>query len=154
MFSDQEPPPFRINNDRTRPSALRRAPEEELRPGSPDLLRAMVKTFTESMMSANLDRACGRPGAVRINSRDRSRNRDLGTRVGTIDLTIPGDRSGTCHGAGVPRQKSAGSPERLCCPSQAASLHGQSTTASDIRAALSHCLGKVLAIWCIDRGGT
>ncbi|GAA3005681.1 hypothetical protein GCM10020229_16930 [Kitasatospora albolonga] len=73
--------------------------EENLASASPDLLRAMVKTFAEAMMSADVDRACGgeygRPGEDRVNSRNGYRNRDWDTRVGTIDLAIPRVRSGT-----------------------------------------------------------
>jgi transposase-like protein len=73
--------------------------EENLASASPDLLRAMVKTFAEAMMSADVDRVCGgeygRPGEARVNSRNGYRNRDWDTRVGTIDLAIPRVRSGS-----------------------------------------------------------
>ncbi|MFD0531334.1 IS256 family transposase [Kitasatospora arboriphila] len=73
--------------------------EENLASASPDLLRAMVKTFAEAMMSSDVDRACGGeyglPSEDRINSRNGYRNRDWDTRAGTIDLAIPRVRSGT-----------------------------------------------------------
>ncbi|GAA4830608.1 IS256 family transposase [Kitasatospora terrestris] len=73
--------------------------EENLASASPDLLRAMMKTFAEAMMSTDVDRACGgeygRPGEDRVNSRNGYRNRDWDTRVGTIDLAIPRVRSGS-----------------------------------------------------------
>ncbi|AUG76582.1 IS256 family transposase [Kitasatospora sp. MMS16-BH015] len=73
--------------------------EENLASASPDLLRAMVKTFAEAMMSADVDRVCGgeygRPGEDRVNSRNGYRNRDWDTRVGTVDLAIPRVRSGS-----------------------------------------------------------
>jgi transposase-like protein len=73
--------------------------EENLASASPDMLRAMVKTFAEAMMSADVDRTCGgeygRPSEDRVNSRNGYRNRDWDTRVGTIDLAIPRVRSGS-----------------------------------------------------------
>lgn len=73
--------------------------EENLASASPDLLRQMVKTFAEAMMSADVDAACGAeygmPSEERINSRNRYRHRDWDTRVGTIDLAIPKVRSGS-----------------------------------------------------------
>ena len=73
--------------------------EENLASASPDLLRAMVKTFAEAMMSADADRACGadygQPSEDRINSRNGYRHRDWDTRTGTIDLAIPKIRSGS-----------------------------------------------------------
>jgi putative transposase len=73
--------------------------EENLASASPDLLRAMVKTFAEAMMSADADRACGadygQPSDDRVNSRNGYRHRDWDTRAGTIDLAIPKIRSGS-----------------------------------------------------------
>lgn len=73
--------------------------EENLASASPDLLRAMVKTFAEAMMSADIDTACGAPYGMpseeRVNSRNGYRNRPWDTRVGTIDLAIPKIRSGS-----------------------------------------------------------
>ncbi|MFB7668580.1 transposase [Kitasatospora sp. NPDC056138] len=73
--------------------------EENLASASPDLLRAMVKTFAEAMLSADVDRTCGgeygRPGEERVNSRNGYRHRGWDTRVGTIDLAIPRVRSGS-----------------------------------------------------------
>ncbi|MFD9124225.1 transposase [Kitasatospora sp. NPDC059571] len=78
------------------PAAL---PKENLAPASPDLLRAMAKTFTDAATSADIDRTCGgeyrRPSKERVNSRNRQHNRDRGIRVGAIDQAIPGARSGT-----------------------------------------------------------
>ncbi|MBC3839199.1 hypothetical protein GXW82_00280 [Streptacidiphilus sp. 4-A2] len=53
-------------------------------PASPDLLRAMVKTFAEAMMSADVGRACrgdyGRPGEERVNSGSSQRLRSRAAR--------------------------------------------------------------------------
>ncbi|WP_406426865.1 transposase [Streptomyces sp. NBC_01589] len=49
--------------------------EENLASASPDLLRQMVKTFADAMMSADVDNACGAaygmPSEERVNSRPR-----------------------------------------------------------------------------------
>ncbi|GAA1107033.1 MULTISPECIES: transposase [Kitasatospora] len=48
--------------------------EENLTSASPDLLRAMAKTFADAAMSADVDRTCGgeyrRPSEERVNSRN------------------------------------------------------------------------------------
>ena len=71
--------------------------EEQLTQASPDLLRSMVKTFTEALMSAEADAVCGAPyrqrGEERVNCRNGYRVRD--TRAGSVDLSIPKLRSGS-----------------------------------------------------------
>lgn len=66
--------------------------EENLASASPDLLRQMVKTFAEAMMSADVDAACGAsygmPSEERVNSRG-YRHRQWDTRAGSIDLASP-----------------------------------------------------------------
>src|SRR5690242_13569184 len=66
---------------------------------SPDLLRAMVKTFADALMSAEADAACGadygQRSQERVNSRNGYRARDWDTRVGTVELAIPKLRSGS-----------------------------------------------------------
>lgn len=73
--------------------------EENLASASPDLLRQMVKTFADAMMSADVDAACGAsygmPGEERVNSRNGYRHRQWDTRAGSIDLAIPKIRSGS-----------------------------------------------------------
>jgi transposase-like protein len=73
--------------------------EENLASASPDLLRQMVKTFAEVLMSADVDAVCGgeygRPSAERITHRNGYRHREWDTRVGTIDLAVPKVRSGS-----------------------------------------------------------
>ena len=64
-----------------------------------DLLREMVKTMAEPLMSAEADAKCGapyhRPSADRVNRRNGYRVRRWDTRVGTIDLDIPKLRKGS-----------------------------------------------------------
>jgi transposase-like protein len=72
---------------------------EQIESASPDLLRAMVKTFAEALMSAEADAACGAPygqrSPDRIACRNGYRQREWDTRAGTIELAIPKLRSGS-----------------------------------------------------------
>jgi len=73
--------------------------EEHLAQASPDLLRSMLSTFINTLLSADADNVCGAPyGAVsddRVNRRNGYRHRDFDTRAGTIDVAIPKLRQGT-----------------------------------------------------------
>jgi putative transposase len=72
---------------------------EQLESASPDLLRAMVKTFADALMSAEADAICGAPygqrSQERVNSRNGYRPREWDTRAGTIELAIPKLRQGS-----------------------------------------------------------
>ncbi len=72
---------------------------KQLEEADPDLLREMVRSFAETLMSADADEVCGAPyGTVspdRVNRRNGYRTRRWDTRVGTIDLRIPKLREGT-----------------------------------------------------------
>jgi putative transposase len=72
---------------------------EQLESASPDLLRDMVKTFAEALMSAEADVVCGAPYGMRSDERTNSRNgyraRDWDTRAGTVELAIPKLRTGS-----------------------------------------------------------
>ena len=72
---------------------------EQLETASPDLLRAMVKTFADALMSAEADTLCGAPYGQRSEDRTNSRNgyraREWDTRAGTVELAIPKLRSGS-----------------------------------------------------------
>ena len=72
---------------------------EQLESASPDLLRAMVKTFADALMSAEADAACGAAygerSESRVNSRNGYRSREWDTRAGTVELAIPKLRSGS-----------------------------------------------------------
>ena len=72
---------------------------EQLSQASPDLLRQMLTTFINTLMSAEADMVCGaeygeRSGA-RTNTRNGYRHRDFDTRAGTIDVAIPKLRNGS-----------------------------------------------------------
>lgn len=73
--------------------------DEQLGAASPDLLRQLLSTFIETLMSAEADAVCGAPYGVaspdRVNSRNGYRHRDFDTRAGTIDVAIPKLRSGS-----------------------------------------------------------
>ncbi len=72
---------------------------EQADSASPDLLRAMVKTFADALMSAEADAVCGAPygqrSDERVNSRNGYRSREWDTRAGTVELAVPKLRSGT-----------------------------------------------------------
>jgi putative transposase len=78
---------------------LARVAGGNLEQASPDLLRAMVKTFAEALMGAEADTVCGAPyGQVsedRVNYRNGYRDRRWDTRAGTIELAIPKLRQGS-----------------------------------------------------------
>lgn len=62
-----------------------------------DLLREMVRTFIQHLMSAQADAICGAPygerSAERVNRRNGYRERQFDTRTGTIELLVPKLRS-------------------------------------------------------------
>jgi putative transposase len=72
---------------------------DQLASASPDLLRSLLSTFIEAVMSAEADVICGAPYGVaspdRVNSRNGHRHRDFDTRAGTLDVAIPKLRSGS-----------------------------------------------------------
>jgi len=72
---------------------------EQLAQASPDLLRQMLTTFINTLMSAEADAVCGAEyGArseARINVRNGYRTREFDTRAGTLDVAIPKLRAGS-----------------------------------------------------------
>lgn len=66
-----------------------------------DLLREMVRTFVQALMSAEADVLCGAPYGERSDERTNRRNgyraRDFDTRAGTIELAVPKLRSGSYY---------------------------------------------------------
>ena len=72
---------------------------EQLAQASPDLLRQMLPTFVNTLMSAEADAVCGAEygtrSSERINTRNGYRHRDFDTRAGTLDVAIPKLRSGS-----------------------------------------------------------
>ncbi len=72
---------------------------KQLEDAEPDLLRAMVQTFAETLMSAEASALCnagyGEITAERLNSRNGYRARNFDTRAGTINLAIPKLREGS-----------------------------------------------------------
>jgi putative transposase len=72
---------------------------EHLAQASPDLLRDMLTTFINTLLSADADAVCGASyGTVsdeRTNRRNGYRHRDFDTRAGTIDVAIPKLRQGS-----------------------------------------------------------
>jgi transposase-like protein len=72
---------------------------KQIETGDPDLLRSMVKTMAEALMSAEADSLCGagygERSDERINRRNGYRTREWDTRAGSIELAIPKLRSGS-----------------------------------------------------------
>jgi len=66
---------------------------------SPDLLRSLMQTLLNALLSADADNVCGaewnQRSPERTNRRNGYRHRDLDTRVGTIDVAVPKLREGT-----------------------------------------------------------
>ena len=73
--------------------------DEQLSQASPDLLRSMVKSFAEALMSAEADALCGAGYGERSEDRSNHRNgyrpRRWDTRTGSIDVAIPKLRQGS-----------------------------------------------------------
>jgi len=73
--------------------------EKGLSDASPDLLRHLLSTVINALLSAEADAVCGAEYGVasadRVNSRNGYRHRDLDTRAGTIDVAIPKLREGS-----------------------------------------------------------
>ena len=73
--------------------------EEQLAQASPDLLRELLQTFINTLLSAEADAVCGAEyGTVspgRVNRRNGYRHRDFDTRAGSIDVAVPKLRQGS-----------------------------------------------------------
>jgi putative transposase len=66
---------------------------------SPDLLRELMQSFVNTLLSADADSVCGAAYGAwapeRTNQRNGYRHRDLDTRIGTLDVAIPKLREGS-----------------------------------------------------------
>lgn len=66
---------------------------------SPDLMRNLLQTMINALLSADADAVIGaewgQPSPGRTTQRNGYRHRDLDTRAGTIDVAIPKLRQGT-----------------------------------------------------------
>ena len=72
---------------------------EQLEQASPDLMRQMLTTFINALMSVEAEAVCGAEygqiSADRVNSRNGYRHRDFDTRTGTLGVAIPKLRQGS-----------------------------------------------------------
>ena len=72
---------------------------EALTDASPDLMRSLLQTMINALLSADADAVVGaewgQPSPDRIARRNGYRHRPLDTRVGTVDVAIPKLRAGT-----------------------------------------------------------
>src|ERR1700709_514174 len=74
---------------------------EQLASASPDLLRSMLTTFVNTLMSAEVDVVCGacygQSSPERVNVRNGYRHREFDTRVGTLDVASSQPREGSYY---------------------------------------------------------
>ena len=72
---------------------------DQLAQASPDLLRQLLTTFIDALMSAEADAVCGAEYGQRSESRTNVRNgyrsREFDTRAGTLEVAIPKLRAGS-----------------------------------------------------------
>jgi putative transposase len=68
---------------------------EHLESASPDLLRHLLTTVINTLMSAEADAVCGVSSPERVNTRNGYRHRDFDIRAGTLEVAIPKLRSGS-----------------------------------------------------------
>jgi putative transposase len=72
---------------------------EALTDASPDLMRHLLQTMINALLSADADVVVGaewgQPSTARVTQRNGYRHRDLDTRVGTIDVAVPKLRQGS-----------------------------------------------------------
>ena len=72
---------------------------QQLEHADTDLLREMVRSFADALMSADADAVCGADYGVvsdeRVNRRNGYRTREWDTRAGTVELSIPKLRKGS-----------------------------------------------------------
>ena len=75
---------------------------EQLAQASPDLMRELLGTFLNALLSAQADSVCGAEYGTRSDDRTNRRNgyrhRDLDTRAGTLDVAVPKLREGSVVG--------------------------------------------------------
>ena len=80
---------------------------EQLAQASPDLMRELLGTFINALLSAQADSVCGAEYGTRspdrVNRRNGYRHRDLDTRAGTLDVAVPKLREGTLLPGLAPR---------------------------------------------------
>jgi putative transposase len=73
--------------------------QDELAQASPDLMRELLTTFVNALLSAQADAVCGAEYGTRdpqrMNRRNGYRHRELDTRVGTLDVAVPKLREGS-----------------------------------------------------------
>ncbi len=73
--------------------------DQALGQASPDLMRSLLQTVINALLSADADSVCGaqygQASPERRAQRNGYRHRDLDTRVGTIDVAVPKLRTGS-----------------------------------------------------------
>ena len=83
--------------------------DQALSDASPDLMRRLLSTVINALLSAEADAVCGaewgRPSAERVNQRNGYRHRELDTRVGTVDVAVPKLRQGSYFPEWLPERR-------------------------------------------------
>ena len=90
--------------------------DQALSDASPDLMRQLLSTVINALLSAEADAVCGaeygQASPDRVTQRNGYRHRELDTRTGTIDVAIPKLRdrnllpaSGCWSAASAPRRR-------------------------------------------------
>lgn len=73
--------------------------DQALGQASPDLMRSLLQTMVNALLSADADAVCGaeygQASPEHRAQRNGYRHRDLDTRVGTIDVAVPKPRTGS-----------------------------------------------------------
>ena len=73
--------------------------DQALGQATPDLMRSLLQTMVNALLSADADAVCGaeygQASPERRAQRNGYRHRDLDTRVGTIDVAVPRLRTGS-----------------------------------------------------------
>jgi transposase-like protein len=107
--------------------------QEHLASASPDLLRDMIASFANAMMSAQADQLCGagygERTETRTNRRNGYRSREWDTRAGTVELAIPKLRQGSFFPSLLERRRRV--DQALFAVIMEAYLHGVSTRKVD-----------------------
>ena len=81
---------------------------------SPDMMRHLLQTMINQLLSADADAVCGaewgQPSPERVAQRNGYRHRPLDTRVGTIDVAVPKLRSGSYFPEWLLERRKRGQP--------------------------------------------
>ena len=118
---------------------------EALAEASPDLMRHLLQSIINALLSADADAVVGaeygRPDPGRVAQRNGYRHRPLDTRVGTVDVAVPKLRQGTYWQVGL---RDIGWPTM---PRHAVPFDGEALRAARVRRGLTqHGLARLVDV--------